>query len=66
MLFLALPANADRRRPKDGTGSLSAGAGPEIGHGIDIGARFAGPRIDGKKFFGNTFTFLQISCGSAS
>ena len=42
------------------------GAGPEIGHGIDSGARFAGPRIDGKKFFGNTFTFLQNGCGSAS
>lgn len=42
------------------------GAGPEIGHGIDIGARFAGPRIDGKKFFGNTFTFLKNECGSAS
>lgn len=42
------------------------GAGPEIGHGIDSGARFAGPRIDGKKFFGNTFTFLQTSFGSAS
>ena len=42
------------------------GAGPEIGHGIDSGARFARPRIDGKKFFGNTFTFLQTSCGSAS
>ena len=42
------------------------GAGPEIGRGIDSGARFAGPRIDGKKFFGNTFKFLQTSCGSAS
>ena len=42
------------------------GAGPEIGRGIEIGARFAGPRIDGKKFFGNTFTFLQNECGSAS
>lgn len=42
------------------------GAGPEIGRGIDFGTRFAGPRIDGKKFFGNTFTFLQTSYGSAS
>ena len=42
------------------------GAGPEIGHGIDSCARFAGTRIDGKKFFGNTFTFLKTSFGSAS
>lgn len=41
-------------------------AGPGSGPGIDFGARFAGLRIDGKKFFGNTFTFLQNECGSAS